>query len=275
MIRVSDLRALTAAMTAARDGTFVKTPQTGPAPAAERCTLFNRITDRSTHVGDEVQRVKKELVRHGRLDERLSAGPGQGAWATRVGDVNQTLDALVAPAANATRVLDAVARGDLTQRVDLHDGNRRLRGDSRRSGRVVNQMVDQLPLFTGEVTRVAREVGSEGQLGGQARVEGVYGTWKRQTTNVSELAPNPTTQVLAIAEVASAMAQGDMSRSITVEARGEVAELKDNINPMVANLRETTRAMDWLESNLARLAALMQRHRDVARPAGPVCPTSR
>ncbi len=128
-------------------------------------------------------------------------------------------------------------------------------------------MVDTLSSFSSEVTRVAREVGSEGQLGGQARVEGVYGTWKRLTTNVNELASNLTTQVRAIAEVASAVAQGDMSRSITVEARGEVAELKDNINLMVANLRETTRAKDWLESNLARLAALMQGHRDLMEVA--------
>ena len=128
-------------------------------------------------------------------------------------------------------------------------------------------MVDTLSSFSSEVTRVAREVGSEGQLGGQARVEGVYGTWKRLTTNVNELALNLTTQVRAIAEVASAVAQGDMSRSITVETQGEVAELKDNINLMVANLRETTRAKDWLESNLARLAALMQGHRDLMEVA--------
>ncbi|MEE1829347.1 HAMP domain-containing protein, partial [Streptomyces sp. SP17KL33] len=104
-------------------------------------------------------------------------------------------------------------------------------------------------------------------LGGQARVEGVYGTWKRLTTNVNELASNLTTQVRAIAEVASAVAQGDLSRSIPVETQGEVAELKDNITLMVANLRETTRAKDWLESNLARLAALMQGHRDLMEVA--------
>ncbi|MER6691578.1 ATP-binding protein, partial [Streptomyces minutiscleroticus] len=131
----------------------------------------------------------------------------------------------------------------------------------------INTMVDTLSSFSSEVTRVAREVGSEGQLGGQARVEGVYGTWKRLTTSVNELALNLTTQVRAIAEVASAVAQGDMSRSITVETQGEVAELKDNINLMVSNLRETTRAKDWLESNLARLAALMQGHRDLMEVA--------
>ncbi|KUO22309.1 hypothetical protein AQJ91_04885 [Streptomyces dysideae] len=136
----------------------------------ELTAVFNQILDRSLHFNTEVQRVKRELVRHGRLDERLSASPGQGHWTSRVTDVNQLLDALVAPAANATRVLDAVAGGDLTQRVDLHDGTRQLRGDLRRLGRTVNKMVDQLSLFTGEVTRVAREVGTEGRLGGRAKV---------------------------------------------------------------------------------------------------------
>jgi signal transduction histidine kinase/CheY-like chemotaxis protein/HAMP domain-containing protein len=127
-------------------------------------------------------------------------------------------------------------------------------------------MVDQLSAFADEVTRVAREVGTEGRLGGQAEVEGVSGTWKRLTENVNELAGNLTRQVRAIAEVASAVAEGDLTRSITVEASGEVAELKDNINSMVESLRETTRAnqeQDWLKTNLARISSLMQGHRDL------------
>ena len=129
-------------------------------------------------------------------------------------------------------------------------------------------MVDQLSSFAAEVTRVAREVGSEGRLGGQAEVEGVSGTWKRLTENVNELAGNLTRQVRAIAEVTSAVAEGDLTRSITVEASGEVAELKDNINSMVESLRETTRAnqeQDWLKTNLARISGLMQGHRDLRR----------
>ncbi|MFD3807054.1 ATP-binding protein, partial [Streptomyces sp. NPDC058611] len=131
----------------------------------------------------------------------------------------------------------------------------------------INTMVDQLSSFAAEVTRVAREVGSEGRLGGQAEVEGVSGTWKRLTENVNELAGNLTRQVRAIAEVASAVAEGDLTRSITVDASGEVAELKDNINSMVGSLRETTRAnqvQDWLKSNLAQISGLMQGHRDLA-----------
>ncbi len=132
---------------------------------------------------------------------------------------------------------------------------------------VFNGMADQLDLFTSEVTRVAREVGSEGRLGGQADVKGVSGTWKRLTENVNELAGNLTRQVRAIAEVTSAVAAGDLSGSISVEAQGEVAELKDNINAMVQSLRETIRAnqqQDWLKSNLARIAGMMQGHRDLA-----------
>ncbi|WP_199844998.1 HAMP domain-containing protein [Streptomyces scabiei] len=236
LIRASDLRALTAAMTAARDGSFTKVPQTGPAPVAELCALFNQIIDRSTHFGSEVQRVRRELVRHGRLDERLSASPGQGAWATRVDDVNQTLDALVAPAANATRVLDAVAGGDLTQRVDLHDGNRQLRGDLRRLGRAVNKMVDQLSLFTGEVTRVAREVGTEGRLGGRAKVRGLSGSWRDVTEAVNTMAARLTAQVRDIALVTTSVARGDLTRTVTVEATGELLELKLTVNTMVDQL---------------------------------------
>ena len=146
-------------------------------------------------------------------------------------------DNLTSQVRNIAQVATAVAKGDLSKKIDVD-----ARGEILELKTTINTMVDTLSSFAAEVTRVAREVGTEGQLGGQARVEGVYGTWKRLTTNVNELALNLTTQVRAIAEVASAVAQGDMSRSISVETRGEVAELKDNINLMVANLRETTRA---------------------------------
>ncbi|MFF1399063.1 hypothetical protein ACFVZD_35340 [Streptomyces sp. NPDC058287] len=121
--------------------------------------------DRSRHCNAELTHARREIVRHGRLDERVGASPGQGSWASRANDVNTITGAPVAPAANATRVLDAMAGGDLTQRVDLHDGNRRLRGDLRRLGHAVNKMVDQLSPFTGAVTRVARE----GRLSGRAK----------------------------------------------------------------------------------------------------------
>ncbi|MFE9764386.1 HAMP domain-containing protein [Streptomyces sp. NPDC005808] len=223
-------------MTAARDGDFSKVPETGDGVVADLCALFNQIMDRGSHFNSEVQRVRRDLVRHGRLDERLSASPGQGSWTTRVNDVNQLLDALVAPAANATRVLDAVAGGDLTQRVDLHDGNRQLRGDLRRLGRAVNKMVDQLSLFTGEVTRVAREVGTEGRLGGRAKVTGLSGSWRDVTEAVNTMAARLTAQVRDIALVTTAVARGDLTRTVTVEATGELLELKLTVNTMVDQL---------------------------------------
>ncbi|MEU2536773.1 HAMP domain-containing protein [Streptomyces iakyrus] len=235
-IRASDLRPLLAAMTAARDGDFTKVPESGHGMVAELTAVFNQIMDRSIHFTSETQRVRRELVRHGRLDERLSASPGQGLWTSRVNDVNQLLDALVAPAANATRVLDAVAGGDLTQRVDLHDGTRQLRGDLRRLGRAVNKMVDQLSLFTGEVTRVAREVGTEGRLGGRAKVQGLSGSWRDVTEAVNTMASRLTAQVRDIAAVTTAVARGDLTRTVTVEATGELLELKLTVNTMVDQL---------------------------------------
>ncbi|MBX9360811.1 HAMP domain-containing protein [Streptomyces sp. WAC04114] len=235
-IRASDLRPLLAAMTAARDGDFTKVPESGHGIVAELTTVFNQIMDRSVHFTSETRRVRRELVRHGRLDERLSASPGQGLWTSRVNDVNQLLDALVAPAANATRVLDAVAGGDLTQRVDLHDGTRQLRGDLRHLGRAVNKMVDQLSLFTGEVTRVAREVGTEGRLGGRAKVQGLSGSWRDVTEAVNTMAARLTAQVRDIAAVTTAVARGDLTRTVTVEATGELLELKLTVNTMVDQL---------------------------------------
>ncbi|MEX1658921.1 HAMP domain-containing protein [Streptomyces pseudovenezuelae] len=235
-IRASDLRPLLAAMTAARDGDFRRMPESGDGIVAELTAVFNQLVDRNVHFTGEVNRVKRELVRHGRLDERLSPSPGQGTWASRVDDVNQLLDALVAPAANATRVLDAVAGGDLTQRVDLHDGNRQLRGDLRRLGRAVNKMVDQLSLFTGEVTRVAREVGTEGRLGGRAKVTGLSGSWRDVTEAVNTMASRLTAQVRDIALVTTAVARGDLTRTVTVEATGELLELKLTVNTMVDQL---------------------------------------
>jgi signal transduction histidine kinase/HAMP domain-containing protein/ActR/RegA family two-component response regulator len=162
---------------------------------------------------------------------------------------------------NIAQVTTSVAQGDLSKKIDVD-----ARGEILQLKTTINTMVDQLSSFAAEVTRVAREVGSEGRLGGQAEVEGVSGTWKRLTENVNELAGNLTRQVRAIAEVTGAVATGDLTRFISVEAQGEVAELKDNVNTMVQSLRETTRAnqeQDWLKTNLARIAGLMQGHRDL------------
>ncbi|MEU6394861.1 HAMP domain-containing protein [Streptomyces sp. NPDC046939] len=235
-IRPPDLRPLLAALSAARDGNFTRLPDTGEGMVGELGAVFNQLIDRSVHFNAELTRVRREIVRHGRLDERLEASPGQGAWATRIADVNTIIGALVAPTANATRVLDAVAGGDLTQRVDLHDGNRQLRGDLRRLGRAVNKMVDQLSLFTGEVTRVAREVGTEGRLGGRAKAQGLAGSWRDVTEAVNTMASRLTAQVRDIALVTTAVARGDLTRTVTIEATGELLELKLTVNTMVDQL---------------------------------------
>src|SRR4051794_10458368 len=162
---------------------------------------------------------------------------------------------------NIAQVTTAVAKGDLTQKI-TDDAQ----GEILELKSTVNTMVDQLSSFAAEVTRVAREVGTEGRLGGQAEVAGVSGTWRDLTENVNQLAGNLTTQVRAIAEVSTAVTRGDLTRSIAVEAQGEVAELKDNINQMIANLRETTEKnaqTDWLRSNLARIGGRMQGQRDL------------
>src|SRR4051794_9276865 len=161
---------------------------------------------------------------------------------------------------NISQVAQAVARGDLTQKITVD-----AKGEILELKDTLNTMVDQLSSFADEVTRVAKEVGTEGKLGGQAQVEGVSGTWRGLTENVNQLASNLTTQVRAIAEVSTAVTQGDLTRSITVEASGEVADLSENINQMIANLRETTRQneeQDLLKTNLARISGLMQGQRN-------------
>src|SRR5205807_1846002 len=149
--------------------------------------------------------------------------------------------------------------GDLTQKITVD-----VKGEILELKNTINVMVDQLSSFADEVTRVAREVGTEGRLGGQAKVKGISGTWKDLTDSVNFMASNLTDQVLAIAEVSTAVKQGDLTRSIALDARGEVAELKDNINQMIANLRETTQKnaeQDWLKTNLARISGMLQGQR--------------
>ncbi|WP_158714626.1 HAMP domain-containing protein, partial [Streptomyces sp. NRRL S-474] len=218
-------------MTSLCDGDF--TVRTGELPEgllAEMAGVFNQIVTRNAHLASELDRVRREVVRQGRLDERLAASPGQGAWTTSVDAANTLLEALAVPIVHATRVLDAVADGDLTQRAELHDGRRQLRGDLRRLGCGVNRMVEQLSLFTGELTRVAREVGTEGRLGGRATVQGLSGDWRYVTEAVNTMASRLTAQVRDIAVVTTAVARGDLTQQVTVEATGELLELKLTVN---------------------------------------------
>ncbi|WP_420717766.1 HAMP domain-containing protein [Streptomyces sp. H27-S2] len=224
--------------------------------------VINTMVDTLSAFADEVTRVAREVGTEGRLGGQARVPNVAGTWKDLTDNVNSMANNLTGQVRNIALVTTAVANGDLSKKIDVD-----ARGEILELKTTINTMVDQLSSFAAEVTRVAREVGSEGRLGGQAEVEGVSGTWKRLTENVNELAGNLTRQVRAIAEVASAVAEGDLTRSITVDASGEVAELKDNINSMVGSLRETTRAnqvQDWLKSNLAQISGLMQGHRDLA-----------
>jgi signal transduction histidine kinase/HAMP domain-containing protein/CheY-like chemotaxis protein len=223
---------------------------------------INRMVGTLSAFADEVTRVAREVGTEGRLGGQADVKGVSGTWKDLTDNVNSMANNLTGQVRNIAQVTTAVAQGDLSKKIDVD-----ARGEILELKTTINTMVDQLSAFAAEVTRVAREVGSEGRLGGQAEVEGVSGTWKRLTENVNELAGNLTRQVRAIAEVTSAVASGDLTRSISVEAQGEVAELKDNINAMVQSLRETIRAnqqQDWLKSNLARIAGMMQGHRDLA-----------
>src|SRR5256714_800204 len=174
---------------------------------------------------------------NGKIEERASLGHVTGAWADSVANVNSLVAHLVQPTAEAARVIGAVAKGDLTQTMALEIDDRPLEGEFMRTARTVNRMVSQLGAFAAEVTRVVREVGTEGKLGGQARVKGVAGTWKDLTESVNSMAGNLTAQVRNIAEVTTAVANGDLSTKITVDVRGEMLELKNTINTMVDQLR--------------------------------------
>ncbi|MFI1172311.1 HAMP domain-containing protein [Streptomyces melanogenes] len=217
---------------------------------------INTMVDRLSSFAEEVTRVAREVGTDGKLGGQATVRGVSGTWKDLTDNVNFMANNLTNQVRNIAQVTTAVAGGDLTRRIDVD-----ARGEILELKTTINTMVDQLSSFAAEVTRVAREVGSEGRLGGQAEVEGVSGTWKRLTENVNELAGNLTRQVRAIAEVTSAVAEGDLTRSITVDAPGEVGDLKDNINAMVESLRATTRAneaQDWLKTNLARVSGLMQ-----------------
>ncbi|MFD5428215.1 HAMP domain-containing protein [Streptomyces sp. NPDC127084] len=226
---------------------------------------INTMVERLSSFAEEVTRVAREVGTEGNLGGQATVSGVSGTWKDLTDNVNSMATNLTNQVRNIAQVTTSVARGDLTRKIDVD-----ARGEILELKTTINTMVDQLSSFAAEVTRVAREVGSEGRLGGQAEVEGVSGTWKRLTENVNELAGNLTRQVRAIAEVTSAVAEGDLTRSIAVEAPGEVGDLKDNINSMVESLRATTRAneeQDWLKTNLARISGLMQSSNDLGSVA--------
>ncbi len=228
-------------------------------------STVNTMVDQLSSFADEVTRVAREVGTEGNLGGQAQVKGVSGTWRDLTDNVNSMAANLTSQVRNIASVTTAVARGDLSQKITVDASGEILELKS-----TVNTMVDQLSSFADEVTRVAREVGIEGKLGGQAQVKGVAGTWRDLTENVNQLASTLTTQLRAIAQVSTSVTRGDLTQHVTVVAQGEVADLKDNINQMIVTLRETTSenaAQGWLDSNLARVGGLLQGQRDL----GEVC----
>ena len=222
---------------------------------------INTMVDQLNAFAAEVTRVAREVGTDGKLGGQATVQGVAGTWKDLTDNVNVMAANLTEQVRGIVKVVTAVANGVLTQKLTVN-----AKGEVAALAETINNMTDTLATFADQVTTVAREVGVEGRLGGQANVPGAAGTWKDLTGNVNLLADNLTNQVRAIAEVATAVTKGDLTRSIQVEARGEVAELKDNINTMIDNLRLTTdrnKEQDWLKTNLARFTGMLQGQRDL------------
>ena len=235
---MASLERIEQALRAAAAGDFsVRLPARRKDAIGEVEAAFNQLAARNAALEAELVRVGQIIGREGRMTERARLQEPDGAWGRTVDSVNGLIDDLVRPTTEVARVIVAVAEGDLSQKMALEIEGRPVKGEFARIGTTVNSMVDQLSSFADEVTRVAREVGTDGKLGGQAAVPGVAGTWKDLTDSVNFMASNLTDQVRNIAQVTTAVANGDLSQKITVDVKGEILELKDTINTMVDQLR--------------------------------------
>jgi signal transduction histidine kinase/HAMP domain-containing protein/CheY-like chemotaxis protein len=222
---------------------------------------INTMVDQLSSFASEVTRVAREVGTEGILGGQADVRGVAGTWKDLTDSVNFMAGNLTSQVRGIAKVVTAVADGDLQQKLTVA-----AKGEIAALSATINSMIDTLATFADQVTTVAREVGVEGKLGGQAKVPGAAGTWKGLTENVNQLAANLTTQVRAIAEVATAVTQGDLTRSITVDARGEVAALKDTTNEMIRNLRDTTQKnteTDWLKTNLAKFSRMLQGQKDL------------
>ncbi|WP_088348752.1 HAMP domain-containing protein [Rhodomicrobium sp. R_RK_3] len=223
---------------------------------------INTMVDQLNRFAGEVTRVAHDVGTEGRLGGQAQVSGVAGTWKDLTDTVNVMAANLTEQVRGIVKVVTAVANGDLKQKLTVKS-----KGEVAALAETINNMTETLAIFADQVTTVAREVGVEGRLGGQAHVPGAAGTWKALTGNVNLLAENLTSQVRSIADVATAVTKGDLTRSIQVDARGEVAELKDNINTMIENLRLTTERnteQDWLKTNLARFTSMLQGQRDLA-----------
>ena len=231
-------RWILAAMVAFRDGDYgVRLPTHWSGMDGQVAEAFNQALAQEDRIAHEVRRLSTTVGKEGRLTQRMSVPGAIGGRAAKVESLNALLDDLVRPTHDVARTIGAVAKGDLGQSMELEVDGRALKGEFLRSAKLVNTMIEQLSVFTSEVTRVAREVGTEGKLGGQAQVKGVSGVWKELTESVNQMAGNLTAQVRNIADVTIAVANGDLSKKITVDVRGEILQLKEAINTMVDQLR--------------------------------------
>jgi HAMP domain-containing protein len=231
-------RQLLTAVMAFRDGDFsARLPADWPGIDGRIAEAFNQSLAYEGRISREVARLSVTVGKEGRLKQRMTVPGAVGQWAEKVDSINTLLDDLVRPTTEVARTIGAVAKGDLGQSMELEVDGRALKGEFLRSAKLVNTMIEQLSVFTSEVTRVAREVGTEGKLGGQAQVRGVSGVWRELTESVNQMAGNLTAQVRNIADVTIAVANGDLSKKITVDVRGEILQLKEAINTMVDQLR--------------------------------------
>src|SRR3989449_1726691 len=226
---------------------------------------INTMVDQLNSFASEVTRVAREVGTEGKLGGQADVRGVAGTWKDLTDNVNSMASNLTGQVRDIADVVTAVANGDLKRKLTVE-----AKGEIAELADTINNMTDTLATFADQVTSVAREVGVEGKLGGQANVPGAAGTWRDLTDNVNGLAANLTTQVRAIAEVSTAVTKGDLTRSITVQAQGEVAALKDNINEMILNLKDTTQKnmeQDWLKTNLARFTRMLQGQRDMTTVA--------
>ncbi|HTV88232.1 MAG TPA: HAMP domain-containing protein, partial [Stellaceae bacterium] len=233
-----DLHRLLHALQAVRVGDFsVRLPGDGTGIAGKIADSFNEIVAANERMAQQLEHVGQRVGREGKTRQRVKFALSSGAWADMENTVNTLIDDLLWPTTAVTHAITAVARGDLLQTVRLDVDGRPLQGEFLRLATIVNTMIEQLSVFTSEVTRVAREVGTDGKLGGQAQVREVTGVWRDLTESVNSMASNLTAQVRNIADVTIAVANGDLSKKITVDVRGEILQLKEAINTMVDQLR--------------------------------------
>jgi HAMP domain-containing protein/signal transduction histidine kinase/CheY-like chemotaxis protein len=238
IISDNEVRKLISALTALKKGdSSVRLPLEWTGLSGKLSETFNEVVELNESMAQELARLRQTVGKQGKLKQRASLGEVKGFWKDSIGSVNALIDDLVHPTSETARVIGAVAQGDLSQTMALEVDDRPLEGEFLRTAQTINKMVDQLGSFASEVTRVAREVGTEGKLGGQAKVKGVAGTWKDLTDSVNSMAGNLTGQVRNIADVTTAVAKGDLSKKITVDVKGEFLELKNTINTMVDQLR--------------------------------------